>query len=100
DTGCDFLRLATEIDHLPEEEAGHADIGNAGANLVRFPARESGEAEGVAEPEPLIDFRVDPELGSLPESNAGIERDIPGLASLIRMEAVLAAIGRVKREGI
>src|SRR5262249_51918740 len=40
------------------------------------------------------------ELGSFPESDAGIERDIPGLACLIRSEAVLAVIGRAKRKRI
>src|SRR5262249_14185714 len=92
--------LPAEVDHLPEEEPGHADIGNTGADLVRLAAREPGEAEGVAEPEPLVDFRIDPDLRAFPEADAGIERDVPGLPCLVRTEAVPAVVGRAERERV
>src|SRR4029077_11146139 len=98
--GCDAFSLAAEVDHLTEKEPGHTDIGNTGAALVGLSAGRSRDTDTVAEPEPLIDLRVEPELGSFPETHTRIQGDIPGLARLIRYETVLAAIGRAQRRSI
>ena len=55
-----FCGFAAEIDGLPDERARQPRIGIGGADLVGFAAGKSGDAERVAEPEALIDFRVDP----------------------------------------
>src|SRR5262249_57573806 len=47
--------------------------------------------EGVA----LVDLRIDPQFGPLPQPQAGIERDVDGLAALAAAgKAIGALVGR------
>ena len=71
DVRFQLLRIAAEIDGLANESALHADIRVIGADLVGFRAREAGDAVRVADAEALIDFRIEPEFGAFPKSQAG-----------------------------
>jgi hypothetical protein len=86
------LSVAAEIDRLPDEHAGQPQIGVAVTDLVGFTTRESGNPEGVAQAEALVDLRIDPQLRSLPQPPTDVERGVRGLASRIRIEAVGPAI--------
>ncbi len=60
DAGIYFLRFAAEIDGLSDECPVKAHVGIVGSYLISFRARKPGDAERTAEPEPLIDLRIDP----------------------------------------
>ena len=59
-----------------------ARVGVVRAKLIGLSARESGGPVRVGEAEALIKFRVDPQLGTLPQAKASKERDITGFAAL------------------
>ena len=61
------------------------------------PARKAGDAFGIAQSKTLIDLRIDPEFGALPQFGADEIHDVPALAALVWIEAVRPEIGRVKR---
>ena len=100
DVGIHLLGGAAEVDGLADEGTGHPHIGIVAADLVGFAARKSREAEGVAEPEALVDLRIDPQFRALPQLQSGIERGVPGLAACIGVEAVGAAVRRAKRRRV
>ena len=88
DVGIDLLLFAAEIDRLPDEHAGNPCVGNRLADLVGFAAWKSGDAERAAQPEALVDLRIDPELRALPQLRARVKCHVPGFASLVGHEAV------------
>ena len=97
DAGIHFLRLAAEIDRLPDESPLAGAHRDSLSDLVGFAAGESGNAERVVEPKSLIDLRIDPQLGALPQPHADIERGVPGLAALTAAgQAVGSLIGRAE----
>src|SRR5262249_31663581 len=100
DACFNLLLLAAEIDGLAQERARDPRIGRRGADLVGLSARKSGGAERAAQSEALIDLRVDPQFGAVPEPRASIEGYVPGLTALVWVEAVLSSIGRPEREDI
>lgn len=52
----------------------------------------------IAEPKALIDFRIDPKFGPLPQSDTSVERDVCGLTALAATrQAVWSRIGRADR---
>ena len=95
-----LLRVAAEIDGLADEVARDARVRHRGADLVCLAARESGDAERRAQAKALVDLRIDPKLGALPQPHAEIRRGVPGFAALVGREAVLAGIGIAEREDI
>src|SRR5580704_71125 len=95
-----LFRIAAEIDGLADEILGNSRIGHRGADLVGLAARESGDAQRRAQAETLIDLRIDPKLGALPQAHADKRGGVPGLAALVGREAVLAGIGVAEREDI
>ena len=99
-TGFDFLGVAAEIDGLADERALHAQIWHWSADLIGLAAGKPGGAHRAAQAKTLIDFRIDPHLGALPQPHAEIGRGVPGLAPLVGIEAVAAHIGIAKREDI
>src|SRR5215475_11737184 len=96
EVGVDVFAVASKIDRLPHEHALHASVGEGCAELVGFAARKTRRAERVAEPKALLDFRVDPEFRTGPELQSCVEREVPGLATLVRNKAVRAEIGRTE----
>ena len=68
EVGVDFLVVAAEIDGLPDEGPLNARIRNRGADLECGPARKAGDAFGIAQPETLVDLRIDPEFGAVPQA--------------------------------
>ena len=96
DVGVQLLGVAAEIDGLADEGAGNAEVRIAIADLVGLAAGKARQAERVAQAEALIDLGIDPQLRAVPEPPPEVERDVPGLARSIGIEAVGAAIGRVK----
>ena len=79
---------------------GDARVGHSRPDLVGFTARKTGDAKRAAQAKTLIDLRVDPELGALPQPKTCIKGYVPGLAALIWIEAVLPAIRRSKWKSI
>ena len=67
DVGVDLLRLAAEVDGLPDEIALRARVRIVEAELVGFAAREAGYAVRVAKTMALIDLGVEPEFRALPQ---------------------------------
>src|SRR4029077_20320569 len=63
-------------------------------------ARKSGDAEGVAQAEALIDFRIDPDFGTPPQPKAEIGGGVPALAALVGIETMRTEIGTAERKGI
>ena len=100
DAGVNLLRLAAEIDGLPDECTVQARVGIVGSHLVGFPTGKAGDAERAAETKSLIDFRIDPEFRAMPQPQAEIGGGVEGLASGVGIEAVLAAIGSAERRRI
>ena len=82
DVGIHFLSITAEINRLADEGALNARVRIAKAFLEGFGARKAGDAMHVAKPKALIDLRIDPQFGRLPQSDAGIERDVCDLAAL------------------
>src|SRR5208283_5069103 len=91
DIFVDFLGFAAEIDGLPDERALDPRVGVIRAELVGFGTWESGNAMRVADTKTLIDLRIEPKLGALPQPQAGIERRIHRLASLPAGDQAIAA---------
>ena len=100
EVGDHLLGFAAEIDRLPDESPLNARVRNRSSDLERGPAREAGDALGVAQPESLTNLRIDPKFGAPPQLEPGSKRNIRSLAPGIRSEAVHAAIGRAERRGI
>src|SRR6202040_2281810 len=71
-----------------------------GADLERGAARKAGDALCVAQAKTLIDFRIDPELGALPQFGADEIHGVPAFTALVRIEAVRAEIGRAERRRV
>src|ERR1035437_2294055 len=69
----DFLDLATEVDGLAQERPVQARVGIIRTDLVRLAARESRNAYRSAQSKALIEFRIDPGFGALPEPDARIQ---------------------------
>src|SRR3984893_11750889 len=100
DAGLHFLCLATKVDCLPHKHPRDARIRYRETDLVSFTAGEARDAERAAETESLVDLRVDPELGALPQPQTGIEGSVPGLPSMVGIEAVRTVVRRVERSSI
>src|SRR3981081_3429225 len=100
DAGVDLIDFPTEVDRLPYNHSRQPRVRDRGSDLIGFAAGKSGHPEGGAQTETLIDFGVDPELGTVPEPNASIKRDIPGLAPGVRVEDIRTMIWRAKWEGV
>ena len=81
DRGLRLLDFIAEPKRLSDKHSLEPRIRIIGADFVSFPARKACDAKCLAEPETLIDLRIDPKFGALPETNARIERRIPSLAS-------------------
>ena len=92
----DLFRISTQINCLPQEETRYPRIRHGGTNLISLTAWESGYAERAAQTEALINLRIDPQLGALPQPKTSVEGDIPSLAAVVGIEAIWAAIGRTK----
>ena len=91
----ELLRFTAQVDGLANERARQPRIGIGLSNFVGFAAGESCDSERVGEPKSLVDFRIDPKLGALPQPHAGIKRGVPGLAALSAAgQTVGALIGR------
>src|SRR5579862_329662 len=88
----DLFAVAAKVDRLPDERARHARIGHRGTDFVGLTAGESGNSERAAQAKPLIELRIDPELGALPQPHAEIRSGVPGLAPLIGIEAIGAEV--------
>ena len=98
DVGIHFLSITAEIDGLADEGALNARVRIAKAFLEGFGARKSGDAVYVGKPKALIDLRIDPQFSPLPQSDAGIKRNVCELASLAATrEAVGSLVGRPDR---
>ena len=95
-SSVDLLASTAEVDCIAHEIARDAGIRDRLSEFIGFPARVSGDAERIAQSETLIDFRVDPQLRSLPEPHPEVERNVPGLTLLSGDEAVRTNIGRAK----
>jgi hypothetical protein len=80
DVGVDLLYLAAEIDGLSNEISVRACVWIVEAKLVGLAAREPSGAVHVCETMALINFRIDPKLGSLPQSQADEHRNVKGFA--------------------
>ena len=76
DVGVGLLRLAAEVDRLPNEIALRARVRIVEAELVGFAAREAGYAVRVAKTMALIDLGVEPEFRALPQPDAGEQREV------------------------
>src|SRR5262249_17157489 len=63
----DLFGLTTKPDGLPDEHSWQSGIRIIVSDFVSFPARKAGDAERRAKAKPLIDFRIDPKLGALPQ---------------------------------
>src|SRR6516162_7966224 len=74
--GLELFSLAAQIDRLAEEPSLNQKIGIRLAYFIGFAAGISRRAKGVAEPEPLVDLRIDPDFGARPRPDTGIERYI------------------------
>jgi hypothetical protein len=96
EVGRDLFGLATEIDGLPDERAGQAQVGIGGTDLVRVAVCESRYAVRLRKAKALVDFRIDPDLGTLPQLAPDIECCIPSLSPGIGIETVDAVIRRMK----
>src|SRR5262249_3535984 len=96
DAGIDLLSIPAEVDGLAQEHARNAAIGNGKTDLVGFAAGEARDAKRAAQPKALVDLRIDPKLGALPQLHASIEGYVPSLAALVAVEAVLSNIGRME----
>ena len=85
---ADILAVTTEVDCLTEERALKARVGIARSDLVGLSTQEAGRADRGTQPKALIDFRVHPNFGALPEPHARVQRDVGSLTALIRDETV------------
>ena len=94
------FKVAAEVDGLPHEIARHARIRNRGADLCGCAIDIAGDALSIAHPKALIDFRIDPELGALPELETRTQRQIAGFPALIGNEAVRASVRRVEGRNV
>jgi hypothetical protein len=99
-SGVDFLDLAAEVDGLPQECPEQTRVGIWGSDLVGLAAWESRGADRCAQSKALIDFRIDPRFGALPEPHARVQGYVCGLAADVRYETVLALVGSPKRRVI
>ena len=97
DVGVDCFAFSAEVDCLADEHAMQPRVGIDGADLVGFAARKPGGTDGAAETEALVDLWVEPKLGAVPQVQARIKRNVPGLSGLVRYETVLADVGGSKR---
>src|SRR5205807_7646736 len=70
------------------------------ADLESCAGRETGDTLGRAQTKALIDFRVEPDFGALPEFDAQTQRRVPALAALVRDKTMLPHIGRAERRRI
>jgi hypothetical protein len=95
-----LFRFAAEVDGLAHEHALHPRIRDGKTNLEGSAGGKAGDAQRAREPEALVDLRVDPQLGALPQPKTGIESRVPGFAALVRVEAVGTHIGRSERRSI
>ena len=82
DVGLHLLRLAAQIDGLPHEITLQPPVWIASAELVGLAAWKSSRAVRVSETKALIDLGIEPGLGALPQTHAGEQRCIRGLAGL------------------
>ena len=72
--GCGGHRLVccAKIERVPNEKSRQAEVGLVLAHFVSFAARKSGRAQGVVESESLVQFCIDPELRSGPQSHTEV----------------------------
>src|SRR5262249_30067632 len=90
DVIVDFFAFAAEVYGLPHEHALNSSVGEGRDELVGFAAGKARYAERTAEPKALLNFRIDPEFRARPELQPGVEREIPGFATLVGNKAVRA----------
>lgn len=67
-------------------------VGIARADLVGLAAWKSRGADRRAQSKTLIDLRIDPGLGTVPEPDARIQCRVEGLASDVGVETAAAGI--------
>ena len=91
-----FCRFTSKINGLSEKSARYARGGIVASNFVGFTTRKSCDPECVAKPEPLIDFRINPQFAAGPEPGADVERRIGSLAALIWKKTLRTHIGRAE----
>jgi hypothetical protein len=49
----------------------------SGMNSAKKSSGKPGDAQRIVQAEALVDLRVDPQFGALPQAHAGIERRVP-----------------------
>src|ERR1035438_4687866 len=78
----DIFLFAAETEGLFDVIALRTDFRERGAGLLRLAVRKAGDAERAVEPEALREFRVEIELGPLPEPDTEKGRRRPGFLEL------------------
>src|SRR5207302_7000601 len=81
--GIGLLCLAAQIDRLAQKHLLQPRIRDRSADLESCAGRETGDTLGRAQTKALIDFRVEPDFGALPEFDAQTQRRVPALAALV-----------------
>jgi hypothetical protein len=74
--GLELFRLAAQIYCLAEEPALDQNVRVGLTEFVGLAAGISCHTKGVAESEPLVDLRIDPDFAARPRPDAGIERRV------------------------
>src|SRR4051794_6152357 len=92
DVAFHLFGFAWKVDRLADEISREPRIGNGSPHLVGFTTGKAGDAQRAAEAKALVDLRVDPEFSARPEPEARIERDVEGLAALVRDKAVCTPV--------
>jgi hypothetical protein len=96
--GFELFYPAAQIYGLAKKPSLDQKIRIRFAEFVRFAADVSCDPKGILEPEPLVDFRIDPDFGARPRSDAGIERRVEGFPAIGGgAEALRSLIGRPER---
>ena len=82
EVGFELLRLTAQIYGLAQKSALDQHIRLRPADLVGFAAGVSRHPKGVAEPEALVDLRIDPDFGAPPRPDTGIECGIDRFSAI------------------
>ncbi len=95
-TGRKFFSLTPQSDCLANEHSWQSRIRLNSADLIGFRTWKGRDAGHAIEAKALIDFRIDPQLSTIPEPFPNVKGRIKCLARLIRLQAVRALIRRSK----
>ena len=86
----------TQSQSIADKGSGKSKVWRGHAYFICFPARKSGDAEGVAEAKTLIDLGVHIGFQPIPHPPTGVECQIVCLGATVAREE---AIGPVKWRG-